>query len=80
MDIKMQLIISKCFYDVYFPQCDIIGIISMSYMYIVCYCKMLVEIQYKKKQLSSYESNRLLGTEEKRVFLHVETQMKLSVN
>ena len=28
----MQLIISKCFYDVYFTQCENIGIISMSYM------------------------------------------------
>ena len=74
----MQLIVYKCFYDVYFTQCQNIGIISMSYMYTVCYCKMLVEIQYKKL-LSSYESNRLLGTEEK-VLLHVETQIKLSVN
>ena len=70
----MQLIVYKCFYDVHFTQCENIGIISMSY--IVGYCKMLVEIQYIK-QLSSYESNRLLGIE---VFLHVETQMKLSVN
>ena len=43
MDIKMcmQLIVSKCFYDVHFTQCQNIVIISMSYMYIVCYCKTL---------------------------------------